>query len=41
MAAQVVKKLPEGDDWTYKLKFDGYRTNAREVRREWAGLSGG
>ena len=24
MAAQVVKKLPEGDDWTYKLKFDGY-----------------
>jgi bifunctional non-homologous end joining protein LigD len=25
MAAQVVKKLPEGDDWTYELKFDGYR----------------
>jgi len=25
MAAQVVKKLPEGDDWMYELKFDGYR----------------
>jgi bifunctional non-homologous end joining protein LigD len=25
MAAQVVTKLPEGDDWIYELKFDGYR----------------
>jgi bifunctional non-homologous end joining protein LigD len=25
MAAQVVQKLPEGDDWIYELKFDGYR----------------
>jgi hypothetical protein len=25
MAAQVVKRLPEGDEWTYELKFDGYR----------------
>lgn len=25
MAAQNVKELPEGDDWTYELKFDGYR----------------
>ena len=25
MAAQVVKTLPEGDDWVYELKFDGYR----------------
>ncbi len=25
MAAQVVKRLPEGDDWTDELKFDGYR----------------
>ena len=25
MAAQGVKKLPEGDDWIYELKFDGYR----------------
>jgi bifunctional non-homologous end joining protein LigD len=25
MAAQVVKRLPEGDDWVYELKFDGYR----------------
>ena len=23
MAAQVVKKLPEGPDWIYELKFDG------------------
>ena len=25
MAAQVVKALPEGHEWTYELKFDGYR----------------
>jgi len=25
MAAQVVDKLPEGPDWLYELKFDGYR----------------
>ena len=25
MAAQVVKRLPEGEEWSYKLKFDGYR----------------
>ncbi len=25
MAAQVVKRLPEGDAWIYELKFDGYR----------------
>ena len=25
LAAQVVKRLPEGDDWFYELKFDGYR----------------
>ena len=25
MAAQVVKRLPEGDDWIYELKVDGYR----------------
>jgi len=25
MAAQVVKRLPEGDEWTYELKFHGYR----------------
>ena len=25
MAAQVVKWLPEGDDWVYELKFDGFR----------------
>jgi len=25
MAAQVVKRLPESDNWIYELKFDGYR----------------
>ena len=25
MAARVVKGLPEGDDWAYELKLDGYR----------------
>jgi bifunctional non-homologous end joining protein LigD len=25
MAAQVVARLPEGDDWMYEVKFDGYR----------------
>ena len=25
LAAQVVKTLPEGADWIYELKFDGYR----------------
>ena len=25
MAAQVVDALPEGDDWLYEVKFDGYR----------------
>jgi bifunctional non-homologous end joining protein LigD len=25
MAAAVVDKLPEGDDWLYEVKFDGYR----------------
>jgi bifunctional non-homologous end joining protein LigD len=25
MAAQIVDRLPEGDDWLYEVKFDGYR----------------
>src|SRR6266446_6706434 len=25
MAAVTVKKLPEGDEWLYELKWDGYR----------------
>lgn len=25
MAAEVVDRLPEGDDWMYEVKFDGYR----------------
>jgi DNA ligase D-like protein (predicted ligase) len=25
MAAQIIRKLPEGDEWLYEVKFDGYR----------------
>ena len=25
MAAQSITELPEGDDWLYELKLDGYR----------------
>ena len=25
MAARAVDKLPEGDEWMYEVKFDGYR----------------
>ena len=25
MYARLVQKLPEGDDWLYEVKFDGYR----------------
>src|SRR5437773_11297138 len=25
MAAVTIKKLPEGDEWLYELKWDGYR----------------
>ena len=25
MAARIVSKLPEGADWMYEVKFDGYR----------------
>ena len=25
MAAQVVQRLPEGDEWMCEVKFDGYR----------------
>src|SRR5690349_22033020 len=25
MAAELVDRLPEGDDWMYELKLDGYR----------------
>ena len=36
MAAQVVQSLPEGDDWMYEVKFDGYRAlllkNGRSVQ---------
>src|SRR6185437_8718638 len=26
MAAVAVKQLPEGEEWLYEVKFDGYRT---------------
>lgn len=36
MAAELVDRLPEGDDWMYELKLDGYRAlvikNGAEVR---------
>jgi bifunctional non-homologous end joining protein LigD len=32
MAAAVVDKLPEGDEWLYEVKFDGYR--ALLIKRE-------
>jgi bifunctional non-homologous end joining protein LigD len=36
MAAELVDRLPEGDDWMYELKLDGYRAlvikNGDEVR---------
>ena len=25
MTAKVVKELPEGDEWLYEIKFNGYR----------------
>lgn len=28
MLASSAAKLPRGDDWTYELKFDGYRVLA-------------
>jgi len=34
MAAQVVKKLPEGDDWAYDLKFR-WRPGADHQGRAW------
>ena len=34
MADQVVKRLPEGDDWTYELKVDGYRALIIRTGRE-------
>jgi bifunctional non-homologous end joining protein LigD len=36
MAARIVDKLPEGDEWLYEVKFDGYRAlllkNGHEVQ---------
>jgi ATP-dependent DNA ligase len=35
MTAHVVNRLPEGEDWIYEFKFDGYRAlvvkNGRDV----------
>jgi len=27
MECALVSKLPEGSDWTYEVKLDGYRAN--------------
>jgi hypothetical protein len=36
MAAQAVKRLPGGDEWTYELKFDGYRALApQDGHHDW------
>jgi len=36
MAARVVDTLPEGDEWMYEVKFDGYRAlllkNGNQIR---------
>jgi bifunctional non-homologous end joining protein LigD len=29
MECLPVEKIPEGDNWTYELKLDGYRLAAR------------
>ena len=36
MYAQLVQQLPEGKDWLYEVKFDGYRCAASS--RRWGGL---
>ena len=34
MYARLVNKLPEGEDWLYEVKFDGYRClAARDARK--------
>jgi len=32
MAAQPVTALPEGEDWLYELKLDGYRARLAVTR---------
>ena len=36
MVARAVQQLPEGDDWLYEVKFDGYRAlvlkNGTDIR---------
>ena len=34
MKAKLVATLPEGDDWIYEIKFDGYRVLAVKTKRE-------
>ena len=31
MTAKVVQALPEGDEWSYEVKFDGYRLRAESA----------
>jgi DNA ligase D-like protein (predicted ligase) len=32
MAAEIVERLPEGDEWLYEVKFDGYRAEVIKNR---------
>ena len=32
LAAQSVRELPRGSDWSYEIKFDGYRALAPKDR---------
>jgi bifunctional non-homologous end joining protein LigD len=34
MYAQLVQQLPEGNDWLYEVKIDGYRCLAGRDARE-------
>ena len=34
MECALVSKLPEGQDWTYEVKFDGYRTIGVKTSRD-------
>jgi ATP-dependent DNA ligase len=36
MYARAVQQLPEGEDWLYEVKFDGYR---RLAGRDTAGVT--
>ena len=39
MKAQLVSKLPKGDDWLYEIKFDGVRALALKTNQGWSLVS--